>query len=148
MHAVDAAITREVCEAARHFRVPVIYDVHGRPNLVEMAASQYRDVDFVVPHLGSFLDDPSVHLQVIDQMVRLPNVYADTSGVRRFDFLVDAVRRAGPGKLLFGSDGPWLHPGLELEKVRLLGLPSRAEAAVTGGNARRLIGRVRVAAAP
>jgi predicted TIM-barrel fold metal-dependent hydrolase len=80
-------------------------------------------------------------------MVRLPNVYADTSGVRRFDFLVDAVRRAGPGKLLFGSDGPWLHPGLELEKVHLLGLPSSAEAAVSGGNAERLISRVRVRAA-
>jgi hypothetical protein len=41
--------------------------------------------------------------------------------------------------LLFGSDGPWLHPGLELHKVRLLGLPPAAEALVLGGNALRLL---------
>jgi uncharacterized protein len=76
---------------------------------------------------------------VIDQLVRYPNVYADTSGVRRFDYLVEAVRRAGARKLLFGSDGPWLHPGLELHKIRLLGLPPAQEALVLGKNALRLL---------
>jgi hypothetical protein len=47
--------------------------------------------------------------------------------------------RAGAHKLLFGSDGPWLHPGLELHKIRLLGLPEREQALILGGNAIRLI---------
>jgi uncharacterized protein len=81
-----------------------------------------------------------VHLQVVDQLVRFPNVYADTSGVRYFDALVEAVRRAGPAKLIFGSDGPQLHPGVELHKIRVLGLPSRAQAMITGGNITRLLG--------
>jgi predicted TIM-barrel fold metal-dependent hydrolase len=68
-------------------------------------------------------------------------VYADTAGVRRFDYIVQAVKRAGPRKVLFGSDGPWLHPGLELHKIRLLGLAPEAQAAVMGGNVLRLIGR-------
>lgn len=51
------------------------------------------------------------------------------------------MKRAGPRKVLFGSDGPWLHPGLELHKIRLLGLAPDAAAAVMGGNAPRLIGR-------
>ena len=29
--------------------------------------------------------------------------------------------RAGPRKVLFGSDGPWLHPGVELAKIEALG---------------------------
>jgi hypothetical protein len=53
------------------------------------------------------------------------------------------VDHAGPGKLLFGSDGPWLHPGVELEKVRALRLPADAEQQVLGGNLLRLIGRVK-----
>jgi hypothetical protein len=85
---------------------------------------------------------------VIDLLIRLPNVYADTSGVRRFDYLVQAVKRAGPRKILFGSDGPWLHPGLELHKIRLLGLPRDAEALILGGNALRLMQNARVGAAP
>ena len=70
-----------------------------------------------------------------------PNIYTDTSGIRRFDLLCEAVRRAGAHKVLFGSDGPWLHPGLELHKIRLLGLSREDEALVTGQNFLRLIGR-------
>ncbi len=147
VHAIDGAATREVCDTARRFGLPVLYDVGGRTNLVEMAASQYPDVGFIVPHLGSFLDDVGAHLQVIDQMTRLANVHADTSGVRRFDYLQQAVRRAGPRKLVFGSDGPWLHPGVELQKVRLLGLAEHSERLVTGGNLLRLIGGAGRAAA-
>jgi uncharacterized protein len=77
--------------------------------------------------------------RVVDQLVRYPNVFADTSGVRRFDYLVEAVKRAGARKLLFGSDGPWLHPGLELHKIKLLGLSPANERAILGGNAMRLL---------
>jgi hypothetical protein len=113
--------------------------VVGEPHRVELLAREYPDVVFIVPHLGSFADDWRTHVQVIDQIARLPNIYADTSGCRRFDFLIEAIRRAGPRKLLFGSDGPWLHPALELQKIRLLGLPPPDEALVLGGNLLRLI---------
>ena len=105
-----------------------------------MLAAEYPNVAFIIPHLGSFADDWRVYQRVIDQLTRFPNVFADTSGVRQFDYLVQAVRRAGPGKLMFGSDGPWLHPGLELHKIRLLGLSSAGEKAILGGNAARIIG--------
>jgi hypothetical protein len=63
--------------------------------------------------------------------------------VRRFDLLEEAVRRAGAHKILFGSDGPWLHPGVELAKVRALGLSRTDEARVLGGNFLQLIAPVR-----
>jgi uncharacterized protein len=145
VHGHDAQATREVCEAARAFRVPILVDVVGKAHVVEMLAPQYPDVNFIIPHLGSFADDWRAHGQVIDQLARYPNVYADTSGVRRFDYLVQAVQRAGARKILFGSDGPWLHPGLELHKVRLLGLPPDEQALILGHNLLRLIKDARVA---
>jgi len=96
-------------------------------------------VNFIIPHLGSFTDDWKAHQQVIYQIARYPNVYADTSAVRQFDYLIQAIKRAGPRKLLFGSDGPWTHPGLELHKIRLLGLPPDQRAMVLGRNAFRLL---------
>jgi len=147
VHRMDAPITREVCDAARALRLPVLYDVAGSTGLIEMVAPQYPDVAFIVPHLGSFGDDWRAHVAVIDQLVRFPNVYADTSGVRGFDYLVEAVRRAGPRKLVFGSDGPQLHPGVELEKVRLLGLRPREQAMVLGGTLARLLRPARAARA-
>jgi uncharacterized protein len=144
VHGHDATPTREICETARAFRLPLLVDVAGRPSVIEMLAPEYRDVNFVVPHLGSFADDWRAHQQVVDQLVHHPNVYGDTSGVRRFDYVVQAVKRAGSHKIIFGSDGPWLHPGVEIEKIHLLGLPPQEEALVLGGNAIRLLKQVRM----
>ncbi|MCE3604508.1 amidohydrolase family protein [Massilia sp. P8910] len=140
LHRHDARISREVCETARFFRLPVLYDVTGEVAVAELLASQFPDVNFILPHLGSFADDWSAQLALIDHLARHRNIHADSAGVRRFDLLEMAVRRAGPHKLLFGSDGPWLHPGVELAKIGMLGLTSGDEALVLGQNLLRLIG--------
>jgi len=138
VHGHEAMPTRELCDAGREMRVPILVDVAGKAHVIDMFAPQYPDVNFIIAHLGSFADDWRTHERVIEQLVRYPNVYADSSGVRRFDYLVQAVKRAGPHKILFGSDGPWLHPGVELYKIRMLGLAREAEALILGGNAKRL----------
>jgi uncharacterized protein len=140
VHGYDALPTREVCEAVRDFRIPMLVDVTGRAHVIELLASQYRDVNFIVPHLGSFLDDWRAQQQVVDQLVRHPNVYADTAGVRRFEYILQAIRRAGAHKVIFGSDGPWLHPRVELYKIRVIGLSAPDEERVLGGNILRLLG--------
>ncbi len=140
LHRHDARISREVCDVARHFRLPVLYDVMGEVAVAELLASQYPDVNFILPHLGSFGDDWQAQLALIDHLARHPNIYTDSSGVRRFDLLEQVIARAGAHKLLFGSDGPWLHPGLELAKIEALGLPARERALVLGANLLRLIG--------
>jgi hypothetical protein len=139
VHGYESMPSREICETARAFRLPVLVDVASRAEVVDMFAPQYPDVNFIVAHLGSFTDNWKAHQQVVYQLARYPNVYADTSGVRRFDYLVQAIRVAGARKILFGSDGPWLHPGLELHKIRLLKLSSEDEALILGGNALRLL---------
>ena len=142
VHRYDARITREICEVARSFSLPVLYDVMGEVSVCELLAQEYPDVYFIIPHLGSFADDWKAQLAFIDPLVRHPNIYTDTSGIRRFDLLEQAAQRAGARKILFGSDGPWLHPGVELAKVRALGLPQSEERLVLGGNFLRLIKRV------
>jgi uncharacterized protein len=143
VHRYDGRITREICEAARAFALPVLYDVMGEVSVVELLAQEYPGVIFIIPHLGSFADDWRAQLALIDHLVRHPNVYTDTSAIRRFDLLQEAVRRAGAGKILYGSDGPWLHPGVELVKVRVLGLPQYEEQLILSGNFLRLIAGVR-----
>lgn len=145
VHGKDGMPTREICEVAHSFTLPVLVDVVDRAEVIDMFAPQYPAVNFIIPHFGSFRDDWQAQQRVVDQLVRYPNVYADTSGVRRFDYIVQAIRRAGPHKILFGSDGPWLHPGVELHKIKMLRLPPAQEAMILGGNAVRLLGPVRTA---
>src|SRR5215213_243134 len=139
LHRHDGRITREVCEVAAAYRLPVLYDVMGDVPPVELLATEYPRVNFIIPHLGSFADDWRAQVALIDHLVRHPNVYTDTSGIRRFDILEQAVRRAGAKKFLFGSDGPWLHPGVELAKIKALNLPPADEGLILGGTFLRLI---------
>jgi uncharacterized protein len=141
VHRHDAPISREICETARRYRLPVLYDVMGEVSVVELLANEYPDVAFIIPHLGSFADDWRAQVALIDHLVRHPNVFTDTAGVRRFDILEQAVQRAGTGKILFGTDGPWLHPAVELAKVQVLEVSPAQRAQVLGGNLLRLIGR-------
>ena len=140
VHRHDARISREICAVAKGYGLPVLYDPTGDVAGVELAASEYPEVNFIIPHLSSFADDWKAQLFFLDVLARRPNVYTDTSGVRRFDLLADAVHRAGAGKILFGSDGPWLHPGVELSKVRALHLAPADERKVLAGNLLRLLG--------
>src|SRR5262249_32501090 len=57
VHRHDARISREVCEVARAYSLPIIYDVMGEVSAVELLATEYPDVSFIIPHLGSFADD-------------------------------------------------------------------------------------------
>ena len=143
VHRYDARITREICEAARAYALPVLYDVMGEVSIIELLATEYPAVNFIIPHLGSFADDWKAQQACIDPLARHPNIYTDTSGIRRFDLLEQAVERAGAHKILFGSDGPWLHPGVELAKVYALNLSSSDRALVLGGNFLRLIAGVK-----
>ncbi|MBI5021986.1 MAG: amidohydrolase family protein [Ignavibacteriales bacterium] len=146
VHRHDASITREVCEAARRFSLPILYDLMGEISQVEFLAQEYPDVSFIIPHLGSFGDDWKAQTGLIKYLVSYTNIYTDTSGVRRFDILEEAVHRAGAVKIIFGTDGPWLHPGVELSKIYALNLSHYENELILCRNILRLIKHTEVVA--
>jgi predicted TIM-barrel fold metal-dependent hydrolase len=90
VHRHDGRISREICEAARRFSVPVLYDVMGEATVVELLATEYPQVAFIVLHLGSFSDNWGAQRTIIEQLVADPNMHTDTSGIRRFHLLAEA----------------------------------------------------------
>ncbi len=139
VHGGEALPTREVCEVAKSLNLPILVDIMGRVEVLPLLAAEFPEVNFVVAHLGSFADDWRVFQVMPFMLAKFPNLYADTSGVRFIDHLLEAIRVAGAKKMLFGSDGPLLHPGLELHKIRLLKLPQEDEVLILGENAQRLL---------
>lgn len=138
-HRYDARISREVCNVAKYFKIPILYDTMGDISTIDLIATEYPDVNFIIPHLGSFADEWKSQLAFLSPLERYPNIYTDSSGVRRFELLQQAIERAGAHKILFGSDGPWLHPGVELEKIKALRLKKEDEEKVLYGNFLRVI---------
>ncbi|MEK7397224.1 MAG: amidohydrolase family protein [Candidatus Poribacteria bacterium] len=142
-HRHDSRITREVCDVARDFSLTVLYDIDNEVSVIDFLAVEYPDISFIIPHLGSFLDNMKAQTEIIPRLMQYPNIYTDTSGVRHFNLLLEAVQKAGAEKILFGTDGPWLHPGLELMKIRAIQLQKSDENLILGENFLRLVARTR-----
>lgn len=140
VHGGESLPTREVCQVASEFGLPILVDIVGRLEVLPLLASEFPSLNFIVAHLGSFADDWLVFQVMPYLLAQYPNLYADTSGVRFFDYLRTAVQVASAHKILFGSDGPLLHPEIELRKIQLLQLKPEDEALILGGNAQRLLG--------
>lgn len=146
VHWSDGMATDEVAAAARRHGMPVLFDPGGDVDRVSHLTARHPAVPWIVPHLSSFADDWRAQKRLIGLLARVPNLFTDTSGVRYFDLLEEAVVRAGAHKVLFGSDGPYLHPAPELAKILALKLSPTDRALVLGGNVLRLTGPARKSA--
>jgi uncharacterized protein len=122
----------------------------ARPIEVDEVAGRYRDVRFVLCHLGN----PWVE-EAAEVVYKNPNVYADTSGLlgpptapyfaRAVELcrarLRDAIVTVGsPERFLYGSDWPLEELGTAVALIERLDLPEEDRDAILGGNARRLFG--------
>jgi len=143
VHWSDGPATDEVGLAAERHRMPVLFDTGGDVEQVVWLAERHPGVAWIVPHLSSFSDDWRAQSRLIGALAMVPNIFTDTSGVRYFDLLTEAVARAGARKVLYGSDGPYLHPAPELAKIFALDLPPAERALILGGNVLQLTGTAR-----
>jgi len=71
---------------------------------------------------------------------RNENAYLETSSVLLYQKIEEAVQRVGSKRILFGTDGPPVHPAPEIAKIRILRIPEAAKADILGLNAARLLG--------
>jgi predicted TIM-barrel fold metal-dependent hydrolase len=145
IHGHGALPTAEVMAAAARHRIPVLVDVVRKVDAAGALANRNPDVSIIVAHLGAFADDWHGQRRLTDLLREYPNLYADSSGVRYWDVLERAARLA-PAKLVFGSDGPFLHPGVELAKIRLLPVPEEVRGLIAGGTMAMLVGIAETAA--
>ena len=74
----------------------------------------------------------------IDVAERNANVYLETSGMPMPTKIREAVERVGPDRVLFGSDIPFHHPKIEIDRVHLSGLSPELVERVLSTNARAL----------
>jgi predicted TIM-barrel fold metal-dependent hydrolase len=125
-------------KAAEH-GAPVLFhcgdEPLSTPLTIAQAARLCPEATLILGHMGGYAHVDEA-MEVAEQ---LENVVLETSAFPYPRKIREAVERIGGERVLFGSDGPACSPRLELEKVRLAGLPPRAERLVLGGNAERLL---------
>ncbi|HLN50659.1 MAG TPA: amidohydrolase family protein [Thermoplasmata archaeon] len=122
----------------------------ARPVEVDEVAGRFRDVRFVLCHLGNPWIDEAAEV-----VYKNPNVYADTSGLlgppsapyfaRSLELcrerLMNVILTVGsPERILYGSDWPLEELRTAVDLIDRLDLPDKDKAAILGGNARHLFG--------
>lgn len=120
----------------------------ARPLEVDEVAGRYRDVRFVLCHLGN----PWIP-EAAEIVYKNENVFADTSGLLAhpsapyFERMVAQARAAvynavvtigRPDRVLYGSDWPLEELRVAVDLIDRLDLPPADREAILGGNARRL----------
>jgi uncharacterized protein len=100
-------------------------------------AELYRDVRIVMLHMGH---GHGVYIQAaINTARRYDNIILETSGMPMHTKIKEAVERVGEERVVFGSDYPFHHHSVELQRVRVAGLKPRQLELVLGGNAEKLL---------
>lgn len=97
-------------------------------------ARQFPKTSFILGHMGFGPADQDG----LEAACKLNNFYLESS-TGNWLHLKEAARRAGAGKIIYGSEFPLSHVKAELEKILLLGLGGSDLDKVLGNNIRSLI---------
>jgi predicted TIM-barrel fold metal-dependent hydrolase len=119
--------------------MPVIFHSMGAVAELEGLARRFPGTAIIFGHFAGMWNWSDMY-HCIELAEQLPNVYLETSANLLSRLIGEAALRV-PDRVLFGSDAPALHPGVELAKIRYCRLPGEIEAKVVGGNIERLLAR-------
>jgi len=124
--------SRAIMEALNRHRRPLLVDVYGEVYPLRYIAEQYPAIPLIIAHMGRFCttDAPQARMATLWLAQRYPNVYFDTSSVADHEWLERAVGEGLTHKMIFGSDGPVLHSGVELARITMLDLTDAQRADV------------------
>ena len=71
---------------------------------------------------------------------RFPNIYLEMSGMPMGVKIRQAYEEVGHDRIMFGTDYPFHHPSVEIQKVLTCGLDEAAMQDVFYNNAKKLLG--------
>lgn len=132
-HLADPILVDPLFEEAGDLGIPII--VHGAsdlynapPEFAEMAR-RFPRVKLLMAHMGFFW---SVE-QAINYATEIPNLYLETSRAPIFE-IATAVLKAGAGKVIWGTDSPFVDYEWEFKKMERCSPDKAAYDRVVGGN--------------
>jgi predicted TIM-barrel fold metal-dependent hydrolase len=137
----DRGLVDPIFAAARDLRVIVTShgasDLYNNPREFGVMAAAFPDVPVLMVHMGYFWECDLA----IEMSKQHKNLYLDTSRAPIFE-IAEAVRVAGPDKVVWGTDSPFVDYELEFAKMTRVSADRDAYRLVVGGNIGRLLDAV------
>jgi uncharacterized protein len=134
-----------IAEKARQLKICMMVhsdtSILASPWQVGMLAMDFPGLPVIMAHMGFV--DILANDGAIDMARKVPNLYLETSGASAEEKIAQAVREAGPGKIVFGSDLPHNDPAFEIMKIECANISAEEKKMILGENAARLLGSLR-----
>ena len=140
----DLEILDPIMNIAAKFGLPVLVSA-GYPWLSEALqvcalAQRWPGVPIVMTNGGQINISGLGQADVSLAMQKASNLYIDTAGVYRQDFIEETVENFGCQRVLFGSGSPYFDQRYEIMRGLLAKVTEKDRQAILYGNAKRLLG--------
>jgi predicted TIM-barrel fold metal-dependent hydrolase len=130
-----------IMDLAKQFSIPVLFH-SGHPPFslpwqIGEVAEEFPDVPIIMGHMGHG-HGCYIHGSIMTAK-KYPNIYLETSGMPMHTKIKEAYEQVGSDRIMYGSDAPFHHHSVEMQKVRVSGLDDTALEKVFYENAAKLI---------
>jgi predicted TIM-barrel fold metal-dependent hydrolase len=133
---VDLESLFDIVGEAQDYGLILVVDLSGRYDIAEDLAKQFTKKPIIISHLGGDVR----FLESFCKLARLhQHIYLDTSFIHVYRVISEAVTLAGADKLIWGSDGYWMNPLVELMKIKVLKLRKEDERKILGANILKIL---------
>jgi len=109
------------------------------PQVADLAG-RFPRVSFVMTNGGQFNISGLGQQDAMLALSEHPNLYIQTTGVYRQDFIEGVVARLGAERVMYAGGSPWFEPGFEVLRVRRAKVSDADRDLLCGGTAARVFG--------
>jgi predicted TIM-barrel fold metal-dependent hydrolase len=140
----DSELLDPLMEVASAFQNPVLI-MSGYPWVsealqVRKLALRWPDVRVIMTNGGQINISGLGQADASLALRAASNLYIDTAGIYRQDFIEETAQEFGAERILFGSGSPYFDQRYEIKRVLVAKLPAPDRLAMQSGNASRLFG--------
>lgn len=140
---INDSLVRPIVECAAELGVPVMvatgYPLYSEPVQITQVAQWCPENPLVLTNGGQFNISGMAQFDA-ELALRNDNVFVQTSGMYREDFLERVVATFGAERLMFATAAPQFNMAYERKRVELAHFSSAERGLIFGGNAARLFG--------
>ncbi|MBU7593124.1 amidohydrolase family protein [Metabacillus halosaccharovorans] len=112
----------------------VVYSPGASTAKFVQLAKQFPKTNFIIGHMGFGPADQ----EALEAAAVMQNFYLETS-TGNYLHIQESVKKIGSSKVIFGSEYPLSHPGIELEKVLKLNINDREREEILSQNIKHLL---------
>ncbi len=123
-YCADSEIVDPILDRAEKLQIPVcIHSGHppySLPWQIGLLAERHPNCKVLMIHMGH---GHGVYIDAALKMARkYSNIYLEMSGMPMHTKIKEAYDTVGHNRILFGTDGPFHHPSVEIQKVKVSGV--------------------------